>query len=108
MSGERSARSARQGHQGQNKKPTFTRANTLIPKVLASDVGSRFTDIVRSVRHEVDVVLVGCSGVGKTAICRQFTQAAFSDTYTKTVIFEYDSRLLDVDGELVQVCSRLD
>ena len=100
---ERSKKSTR--HQAANGD--FKRNNTLVPKVLASDVGSRFTDIVRSVRHEVDIVLLGTSTVGKTAICRQFTQAIFNENYTKTVIFEYDSRLLDVDGEIVQVSDAL-
>ena len=54
-------------------------------------------------RHIVKILLLGESGVGKSAISQRFIEDTFTDTYLTTVGVDFKTKELEVDNIPVKV-----
>jgi small GTP-binding protein len=55
------------------------------------------------IKHTFKFIVVGSSGVGKTAILRRLIEDKFSSENSPTIGVEYVSAMIDIDGKLVML-----
>ena len=56
-----------------------------------------------SVKSEINIVLVGNEGTGKTSMVHYYTQGGASDAYRPTVGLDYETRIVEVDGIITKI-----
>ena len=57
----------------------------------------------KSVKTKVKLLMLGDSGVGKTAILTRFTDEKFNPNFCTTLGVEYKQKIVDVKGNQVQL-----
>ena len=57
----------------------------------------------QSIRIDLKILVVGCSGTGKTSFVRRWTQGKFKDNYLPTVVSEFGFKIYESHGKFYRI-----
>jgi small GTP-binding protein len=57
----------------------------------------------QNIRIDLKILVVGCSGTGKTSFVRRWTQGKFKDNYLPTVVSEFGFKIYESNGKFYRI-----
>jgi small GTP-binding protein len=59
--------------------------------------------MIQNIRIDLKILVVGCSGTGKTSFVRRWTKGIFKDSYLPTVVSEFGFKIYESNGKFYRI-----